>query len=60
MPSTGDGVEGGSGVEAEHWVEGEEGSVEGGNDIGVEGRISVCGARENRAASRRHGEIHRD
>jgi hypothetical protein len=55
---------GGGGVEAEHWVNGEEGSVEGGNgdgvDVGVEGRIRVCRARENRAASRRRGEIHRD
>jgi hypothetical protein len=34
-PTTGGGVEGGSGVEAEHWVEGEEGGVEGGDGIGV-------------------------
>jgi hypothetical protein len=29
------GIEGGDGGEAEHWVEGEECDVEGGNDIGV-------------------------
>jgi hypothetical protein len=41
----------GGGVEAEHRVEGEEGGVEGSDGVGVEGRIRVCGARENRTAS---------
>jgi hypothetical protein len=35
-PSTGGGVEGGGGVEAEHWVEGDEGGVEGGDGVGVD------------------------
>jgi hypothetical protein len=35
-PSTGGGIKGDSGVEAEHWVEGEEGGVEGGDGGGVE------------------------
>jgi hypothetical protein len=33
----------GGGVEAEHWVEGEEGGVEGGDGLGVEDRIRVYG-----------------
>jgi hypothetical protein len=35
-PSTNDGVKGGGVVEAEHWVKGEEGDVEGGDGSGVE------------------------
>jgi hypothetical protein len=34
--STNGGVEGGGSVEAEHWVKGEEGRVEGGDGVGVE------------------------
>jgi hypothetical protein len=52
-PSTNGGVEGGDGFGV--GVEAGSGGV-----IGVEGGIRVCGVRENRAASRRHGEIHRD
>jgi hypothetical protein len=37
--SIGGGGEGGGGVEAEHWVEGEEGGVEGGD--GVDGGVKV-------------------
>jgi hypothetical protein len=33
----------GGGIEAEHWVEGEEGGVEGGDGLGVEDRIRVYG-----------------
>jgi hypothetical protein len=41
-PSTDGGVEGGGGIEAEHWVEGEEGSVEGGVDVGMEADKWQC------------------
>jgi hypothetical protein len=34
--STGGGDEGGGGIEAGHWVEGEEGGVEGGDGVSVE------------------------
>jgi hypothetical protein len=34
-PSTGGGVDGGGDVEAEHWVEGVEGGVEGGDGVSV-------------------------
>jgi hypothetical protein len=33
--STGGGIEGGGNIEAEQWVKGEEGGVEGGDGIGV-------------------------
>jgi hypothetical protein len=34
-PSIDDDVEGGGGVKAEHWVEGEDGGVEGGDSVGI-------------------------
>jgi hypothetical protein len=49
-PSTDGDVEGGSGVEAEHWVEGEEGGVEGGDDIDV--GISVEASKRRRRRRR--------
>jgi hypothetical protein len=51
-PSTGGGIEGGSSIEAEHMVLGEEGGVEGGDDVGV-GNDVEAGKRQRR---RRRGQ----
>jgi hypothetical protein len=40
--STNGGVKGGGGVEADHWVEGEGGGVEGGDGDGVEASKRRC------------------
>jgi hypothetical protein len=47
-PSTDGGIEVGSGVEAEHWVKGEEGSVEGGDGIDVGVSVEAIKRRRHR------------
>jgi hypothetical protein len=47
-PSTNGGVKGGGGVEAEHWVKGEEGGVEGGDDVDVGVGIEAANRRRHR------------